>query len=194
MDVSLDAYLEPERFNSLAKTPYGPRASVLLKLFVCPQQQPLAEVAVEEISRWLPSFRRGDFSHLQALSALPRTVDLESSAGSVLLCYRDDDLLMHDYLALHNLELRAFELLFPAEPRIMPCPQLSLNGGEMRLFETETIPWLDFIRCLGQLNQTSAPGDCLRLLASGALSEEAWTLLLDAFGWQAQGPGLYCRR
>ena len=192
VDVALDACLDAEHFVRLAQRPYAPRKSVLLKLFICPHDMPLAAIPVAELARWLPSARKADFTHLEGARSLPRTVDLETSPGSILLCHEDDNLLMRDYRSLRKLETRHFEVLFASEQQALPPRTIRWNGREIRISAGDE-GWSGILRQLGEMSSRAASGDRLELCAPSSVSEEVWNLLLDALGWERLEPGQYVR-
>lgn len=139
--ADLDAYLDESRFKSLLNAPYAPQKAALLKLFITPQEMPLASAPVKELLPLLPSARDFEFTNSEGCDTLPRTVDLETSPGSVMLCHEDEAVVMRDYRSLRKLETRHFEMLFSRAPLAVRVPKMTLNGEPIEILSGESSDW-----------------------------------------------------
>ena len=78
---------------------------------------------------------------IEGCDTLPRTVDLETSPGSVMLCHEDEAVVMRDYRSLRKLETRHFEMLFSRAPLAVRVPKMTLNGEPIEILSGESSDW-----------------------------------------------------
>lgn len=114
-DVSLDTYLAPEKFEKDRQKEYRPREAVLNKFFINPREAHFQSFPIISLLKGMKSFYSADLRESILNEIAPKTIDLETTPGNVLLCDKDENVVEHDYHVLHIFEEKCFSLLFASE-------------------------------------------------------------------------------
>ena len=121
-DVSLDSYLEPARFEAFCDSPYRPRKSAMLKLFIAPEAMRIDSIPLLNVLGSLRSLHSVDLAGTVGSTELSKTVDLETAAGCLYLCNEDESQLMGDYRLVRLLETDFFGMLFEGDRERVELP------------------------------------------------------------------------
>lgn len=105
IDLTVDAYLDPERFLRKIGTPYKLRRHLIRKHLIsgC-EGTPSGEISAIDHLAELPSCIRGDFVRLIDDWYVSRTVDTVSSPAKVFLMHEDPNVVLSDYLVIRQYE------------------------------------------------------------------------------------------
>lgn len=121
-DVSLDAFLEPRRFEDYLKKPYRPLKSAMLKILRIPYEIDADIGPGIEFVKHLRSFRGYQLNGESEKQKYPKTVDLETSPLTVFMCNRDPLVLMSDNNLIDMGQGWYRDLLFSYEDEIEAIP------------------------------------------------------------------------
>ena len=111
-DISLDAYLEPEKFEKKRKEPYRPCMEAMIKLMLMKKATQYDNIPMLSIIRNLDSVITSNMSAVIPMDLIPKTIDLETACGSIFMGHPDSRVLEHDYGVLHSIEMNMSEMLF----------------------------------------------------------------------------------
>ena len=111
-DISLDSYLEPERFEKKKNEPYRPCMEAMIKLMLMKKATQYDNIPMLSIIRNLDSVITSNMSAVIPMNLIPKTVDLETACGSIFMGHPDSRVLEHDYGVLHSIEMNMSEMLF----------------------------------------------------------------------------------
>ena len=121
-DLVLDAFLNPSAFLAHVNDPYRPLAKGFSKDLIAYSDTDFIASPILAHIRHLPSFCQADLA--QALGdRLERTIDLETSAGTVYLVNEDEAQLLRDITLLERMENDYFDMFFATKrPRAADAP------------------------------------------------------------------------
>ncbi len=141
LDLTVDAYVDPEAFHRKAAKPYVLKQYSLSVSLISEQEGIVKSVPGEAVIRALPSFNE---MRMRAKPGYPlrRTVDFFTCPGFVMLVYPEKDQVERDLLVLRALEKNGLY-----EMEVAPLPLKAWNETH-RLFD-ETV-------CLHQLFERQA--------------------------------------
>lgn len=111
-DISLDAYLEPERFEKKRNASYRPCMEAMIKLMLMKKETQYDNIPMISIIRNLDSVITSNMSAVIPLDLIPKTIDLETACGFIFMGHPDSRVLEHDYGVLHSIEMNMSEMLF----------------------------------------------------------------------------------
>lgn len=111
-DISLDAYLEPEKFEKKKNEPYRPCMEAMIKLMLMEKATQYDNIPMLSIIKNLDSVVTSNMSSVIPMDLIPKTVDLETACGSIFMGHPDSRVLEHDYSVLHSIEMNMSEMLF----------------------------------------------------------------------------------
>lgn len=140
-DISLDAYLEPERFEKKRKEPYRPCMEAMIKLMLMKKATQYDNIPMLSIIRNLDSVITSNMSAVIPMDLIPKTIDLETACGSIFMGHPDSRVLEHDYGVLHSIEMNMSEMLFSSmnqKEQDFCADKLKESLGNMQL-EGETL-------------------------------------------------------
>ncbi len=180
VDVSLDSYIDQERFQYFSHRGYTTFGSVMLKLFIAPREMKLKSLPILTLKKYVKSAGLSDFSHAEKQLSLPQTVNLITTAGELILTKKREADLLKDYHALRKMEIENFDLLFEEREIAIQPFKLWINEKEQTLPHVNT--WIEVIDQLGQLSLQSHYGDTWAIETSDATFRQYLTLLISAFG------------
>lgn len=180
VDVSLDSYIDQERFQYFSHRGYTTFGSVMLKLFIAPREMKLKSLPILTLKKYVKSAGLSDFSHAEKQLSLPQTVNLITTAGELILTNKREADLLKDYHALRKMEIENFDLLFEEREIAIQPFKLWINEKEQTLPHVNT--WIEVIDQLGQLSLQSHYGDTWAIETSDATFRQYLTLLISAFG------------
>ena len=127
VDLTIDAYVYPERFLETTRTVYRLKKHLILKWMISYRERKIRSIPAMDIIRRLPSHYATHFSVVPG-GLVPRTIDMLTTPAHILLSHSDDETIMEDYHVLHNLEVEAADCLFdpllPGDPRGQTPPGL----------------------------------------------------------------------
>lgn len=108
IDVSLDAYLNPERFFARMAAPSSSlRRHASRVELICPKTGKLIGLPMLEQVRTLRAFFQLDM-HVHPGEDIPRTIDLKTCPGYVDLIHDDPSVIQEDYLRIREWEAASF--------------------------------------------------------------------------------------
>lgn len=113
-DNILDTYLHPEWHMEMAKKPYKTYEYAVAKDFIVKQDTTANVLPVLTIVRHLKSFHSAELAGALG-GKLARTVDLETSGGTINLVHPDPLVLDHDLQFLRKIEKDYFNVFFTSE-------------------------------------------------------------------------------
>merc|ERR1712186_105746 len=102
MGVTMDIYLHGETFDKLPFAPTGLLKHGTCTMLVSREEGTLASVATDLLEK-LPSFHKANLGHCHIGEHFPKTVDLFTSPGQVLLASSSADDLEADYKRIHDI-------------------------------------------------------------------------------------------
>merc|ERR1712137_1368640 len=102
VQATLDAYLDQQAFENLPFAPQGLLKHGTCVMLVSRQEGILASVATQLLED-LPSFHKANLGHCDIGKHFPRTVDLFTSPGQVLLASSNAEQLEADFARIHDL-------------------------------------------------------------------------------------------
>lgn len=111
VQATLDAYLDQQAFDNLPFAPQGLLKHGTCVMLVSRQDGILASVATQLLED-LPSFHKANLGHCDIGKYFPKTVDLFTSPGQVLLASSNVEQLEADFARIHELsETELFKLM-----------------------------------------------------------------------------------
>ena len=110
-DNILDTYLHPEWHMEMAKKPYKTYEYAVAKDFIVKQDTNVNALPVLTVVRHLKSFHSAELAGSIG-GQLARTVDLETSGGTINLVHPDPLVLDHDLQYLRRIEKEYFSVFF----------------------------------------------------------------------------------
>ena len=113
-DLALDSYLDGSRFEEFEKTGYQPKMHAMLKDLAASASM---SISSSPIIQFLPSLKSYFTSLMQTAAitdSIEKTIDLETTLGTVYMCHKDRAVLEKDYQLLCILEHDYFGLLHNA--------------------------------------------------------------------------------
>ena len=140
-DISLDAYLEPEKFEKKRKEPYRPCMEAMLKQMLMKKATQYDNIPMISIIRNLDSVITSNMSTVIPRNLISKTVDLETACGTIFMGHPDSRVLEHDYEVLHSIEMNMSEMLFSSmnqKEQDFCADKLKESLGNMQL-EGETL-------------------------------------------------------
>jgi len=102
VQVTMDAYLSAEAFDNVPVAPSGLMKHGTCTMLVSREEGILASVATDLLEK-LPSFHKANLGHCHIGEHFPKTVDLFTSPGQVLLASSCADELEADYNCIHDI-------------------------------------------------------------------------------------------
>lgn len=113
-DTILDTYLYPEWHYEMTKKPYRNHAIGVSKFLITKEKLNVSTMPILSIIRHLRSYQSAILG--EALSgSLPRTVDMETSSGTVELVHEDPSVIHHDLEYLRKIEKDYYGIFFTNE-------------------------------------------------------------------------------
>lgn len=112
VDRALTGYLDAESFSALEFTPYSPRNHILIKYFIAPDEMYVDSAPAMPLVARLPSVRKSSHRYAADRVKAPKTIDLLTTPGYVLLCHKDESVLLEDYRLIRKIETNHFDMLF----------------------------------------------------------------------------------
>lgn len=110
-DNILDSYLNPEWHYQKAKEPYVTYNHGVIKTLITKEDSKVSVLPILDIIRHLRSYYSAELS--SALSGiLPRTVDLETSSGTIFLSHEDPMVIHQDLEFIRKIEKDYFNIFF----------------------------------------------------------------------------------
>lgn len=110
-DLALDAYLYPQNFMDHINDPYRPLAKGLKKYLISAKEMDIFSTPVFDIAKRLNSFCEAHTGFFLS-DQMPRTVDLTTSPGVILLANEDEARLYRDREFLERVEQSYFNMFF----------------------------------------------------------------------------------
>jgi len=183
-DVSLDSYLNPGKALESLSRPYKAKKYAVMKCLVTPKDTPITNSPILGILPCLKSFYSCGILTSANFNDLPKTVDLETSSGTIYMLHEDYAVLQQEYELLNTLESNYFGLLYQekynatlgALPTISAKPD-SLDEFEITLRHLKDYPQEDMYHYLKQVIQSLKKGGKL------SVSQEAY----EEFPYSAAG-------
>ncbi|MCQ2753141.1 MAG: ATP-grasp domain-containing protein [Bacilli bacterium] len=111
-DQILDDLLYIEHFNYCLEQEYRTYEKGMLKLLIIPKEFTAVNAPVTKIVSHLNSFYSTSVAPIKNMRRIGRTIDLETSGGTVYLVNKDHGLVQRECEFLHLLELYFFNILF----------------------------------------------------------------------------------
>lgn len=185
VDLALSSYIDGYAFKLLQKRPYNPQGAVMLKLFISPDDRPVASCPILRLHRYLRSAGSYDFAAALEQKHLPKTVNLLTNAGELILEHPLEEVVMSDYEALRALEEHNFDLLFsrkavPVAPMTFTLAGVEHSTGDIAL-------WDDFIDFFGKLTESTPVGVTLCVTSPMQPTPQGFAALMKALGWSQNG-------
>lgn len=110
-DNILDSYLNPEWHYQKAKEPYVTYNHGVIKILITKEDSKVSVLPILDIIRHLRSYHSAELSG--ALSGLlPRTIDLETSSGTIFLTHEDPMVIHRDLEFIRKIEKDYFGIFF----------------------------------------------------------------------------------
>ncbi len=150
VDVSLDSYIDQERFKYFTHRGYTTFGSVMLKLFIAPRAMKLKSLPILTLKKYVKSAGLSDFSHAEKHLSLHQTVNLITAAGELILTNKREADLFKDYHALRKIEVENFDLLFQERDIVIKPFKLWINEKQQMLSPVNN--WIELIEQLGKLS------------------------------------------
>lgn len=181
LDVSLDAYLDPEASRAFADRPYRPALEVMTKVLVSQREGDIVSAPAALLLERLPTSARGDLSLSLDRMRTERTVDLATTPGEWQFCGAPEEV-MADYAIVRRLETEAFDLLFSERPVRFRMPRISavLPDGGRRAFglSGEETSWEDAIVRFSDFRRGLPEGSAIEADGLDGMPPAAWSTLL----------------
>lgn len=143
-DASLDSYLDPDAFERDRKKKYRTNGFLMNKFFITPEGGAVDSYPVLTLLHSLKTYAGGSLSPAFADFQLPKTVDLDSAPGNILLYSEDENEVWRDYQLIRTIETRCFSALFQMNgkmehyPRTLPSvPSPAGRQGSIRILADE---------------------------------------------------------
>ena len=130
VDHSLTSYLDPAAFEQLSHSPYRPAKHLMIKLLVAPREMAVNSVPALPLLRKLASVRELEMDASLRRGRIPRTVDMLTSPGTLLLCHTDEHSLMEDYRLIRRIETHFFGMLLEEQPFV---PEMDQEQADLAL-------------------------------------------------------------
>lgn len=111
-DFILDAFLDEKSFEEGLKKPYKLLRKGLFKMFITPKETLVEALPVRVILKHMRSVFKTSIPEETNQYLLPKTEDLNGSAGVVYMVHDDPDVVMTESAFLHELETKYFRMLF----------------------------------------------------------------------------------
>ncbi|WP_295723123.1 ATP-grasp domain-containing protein [uncultured Methanobrevibacter sp.] len=145
-DSILDAYLKPKTFYESLKKRYGLYSYGIIKFFIVPKDILAISSPILKIANSLKAFYSTSLMDLNVNKMLyKKTVDVDSSAGSVFLVHKDKFEVDKNLNFLRSIERNAFSLILSDE-----ASDIEIKDDETYLKEIEPIIKrdYDYMTCL----------------------------------------------
>lgn len=110
--LSLDSYLDPDKFNEFERQSYRPKCYANIKTLIATKSKKLSDLPVFNIMKNLNSVFRVSFDTMLETDAIGQTVDLDTSPGTMFLVNDSEMQLHYDLERIHDLEFKYDALLF----------------------------------------------------------------------------------
>lgn len=114
-DCSLDAYLNPDKFNLERKKSYKAFAYAIIKKFIVPKDLIAKSSPIEEIGLNLKSHYKIRMNYGDESPLIAKTQDMETSGGQFCLINKDYRQIKKDLKFLREIERKTFELVLSEE-------------------------------------------------------------------------------
>ncbi len=111
-DMTVDIYLDPNRFERYSHRTYNPPKYAIMKLMIVPEDIVGNFDPVFVLSNMIRSTREILFFGKEGVSEYHRTVDLETSPMAIKMINSDYGALRRDYELLRTIESRYFHLFY----------------------------------------------------------------------------------
>ncbi len=116
LEMSIDAYLSPDTFQTRWDYPYALQRYALFKFFSSLRKGSLEAIPGATLLAGLPSVIGGNFIDCIETAQVDRTIDLLTSPAQIYLCHEDRDIVLEDFHLIQSLEKEAQNLLFEMAP------------------------------------------------------------------------------
>ncbi|HPF17399.1 MAG TPA: methyltransferase domain-containing protein [Thermotogota bacterium] len=116
LELSIDAYLSPDDFQTRWDYPYALKRYALFKFFSSPRKGALEAIPGATLLAGLPSVEGGNFIDCIETAQVDRTIDLLTSPAQIYLCHEDRTVVHEDFHLIQSLEREAQNLLFEMAP------------------------------------------------------------------------------
>ncbi|MBQ0111316.1 MAG: ATP-grasp domain-containing protein, partial [Oscillospiraceae bacterium] len=113
-DNVLDTYLNPQWHYEQAKKPYRNYCTAAFKLLISGAETNVMSMPILSIMRHLKSYYSASIG-AAVTGIIPRTVDLDTAAGSLFLRHDDPAVVLHDLEFLRKVEQNYFGIFFDAD-------------------------------------------------------------------------------
>lgn len=132
VDRALTGYLDAEEFTELEFTPYRPRKHMIIKYFIAPDDMYVDSAPAMPLIAHLPSVRNISYIRAENRVKAPKTVDLVTAPGNVLLCHKEESVLLEDYRLIRKIETSHFDMLFADTGSDKPSFNAELTAEALR--------------------------------------------------------------
>mgnify|MGYP001497537485 CR=1 FL=1 len=112
LEMSIDAYLSPDTFQTRWDYPYALQRYALFKFFSSLREGSLEAIPGATLLAGLPSVIGGNFIDCIENAQVERTIDLLTSPAQIFLCHKDRDIVLEDFHLIQSLEKEAQNFLF----------------------------------------------------------------------------------
>ncbi len=109
LELTIQSYTKPDEFLKRIGEPYNINKHILVKILISSKSGKITAINQLQQINDLPSFHSMDLE-VKTDSQLYKTIDLHSSPGKIVLMHEDEDVVMQDYLKLHEIEQQMFEV------------------------------------------------------------------------------------
>ena len=114
-DSSLDAYLNPAKFELERKKEYNPNGHGIIKFFITPKDLIAKSSPMKYISNKLKSHYKTSLTPIIDDTPFEKTIDMETTSGAVYLAHKDPYQTEKDMIFLRAIEQNAFQLILSEE-------------------------------------------------------------------------------
>jgi len=108
----IESYVDPDAFFARFDSEYSPNMTLLHKCLISTREGVVEAVPGISLLSRLKSIQRGDFTKPLESDVIPRTVNLLTSPGLVILGHEDEAVVEHDYALIREMEQKAQNLMF----------------------------------------------------------------------------------